>query len=115
MIGQKVQQATQNNITALVCVQGADTPIPDGCKFIAYEPVFAIGTGVPDTPENANNIATVLKEKHNHDLEVLYGGSINSSNIKSFITQANISGVLVGNASLQPEEFVKICEFSEKV
>ncbi len=111
MVAAKVEQALRNNITPLVCVQGVDTPVPEGVKLAAYEPVFAIGTGNPDTPENANQVAKVLKGLH-QDLEVLYGGSVTSENIKSFINQENISGVLIGGASLNAEEFVKIVKES---
>ena len=117
MIAKKVNQALKSNITPLVCVQDENTPVPEGCSLVAYEPVWAIGNGNPDTPENANKIAGALKEKYgqsrlnrDQNLEVLYGGSVNSDNVKSFITQANISGVLVGNASLDAREFVKICK-----
>lgn len=117
MIAKKTQQALKNNITPLVCIQDENTPVPEGCNLVAYEPVWAIGNGNPDTSENANKTAGSLKEKYgqsrlNRDqkLEVLYGGSVNSSNVKSFISQANISGVLVGNASLDAREFVKICK-----
>lgn len=116
MIAKKVIQANENSITPLVCVQGSDIDVPDGCKLVAYEPVSAIGTGNPDTPEDANKVAKVLKEKYNHDLEVLYGGSVDPQNVKGFIDQANISGVLVGNASLDAEEFIKICQIvGEKI
>lgn len=107
MIAQKVQRALEYGTPPLVCVQSDDIPIPAGCQLVAYEPIFAIGTGNPDTPENANNVAKTLKEKYGADLEVLYGGSVNSENIKGFISQASISGVLVGNASLDPQEFIK--------
>ncbi len=110
LVAKKVTQALNNNITPLVCVQDENTPVPEGCHLVAYEPVWAIGNGNPDTPENANNVAGALKEKYGQDLEVLYGGSVNPDNVKSFITQANISGVLVGNASLDAREFVKICK-----
>lgn len=109
MIAKKVQQALQNNIIPLLCVQSEGTPVPAGCQLIAYEPIFAIGTGYPDTPENADKVAVVLKQKHNSNLEVLYGGSVSSQNIKDFVSQENINGVLVGNASLDAEEFIKIC------
>ncbi|MBI2040155.1 triosephosphate isomerase [Candidatus Microgenomates bacterium] len=111
MVAKKVEQALQNGIIPLVCVQGPDTPVPDGCKLVAYEPVFAIGTGNPDIPENANNVAKVLKEKHGPPaggLEVLYGGSVTSENIKNFINMPNLCGSLIGNASLDAEEFIKI-------
>lgn len=110
MIAKKTAQALVNNITPLVCVQSNDIPVPDGCKLVAYEPIWAIGTGNPDTPENDNQVAGSLKVKYGQDLEVLCGGSVNSENIKSFVTQANISGALIGGASLDAEEFVKICQ-----
>lgn len=107
MIVKKVEQSLENNIIPLVCVQNTETPIPQGCNLIAYEPISAIGTGNPDTPENANSVAKKLKEGIN-DLTVLYGGSVTSKNAGSFIT-SEIAGVLVGGASLDAEEFVKIC------
>lgn len=107
-VEQKVKQALQNGITSLVCVQDENTPVPDRVKLIAYEPVFAIGTGNPDTPENANTVAKTLKQKYGESLEVLYGGSVNSHNVAEFISQENISGVLIGRASLDGQEFVRI-------
>ena len=114
MIANKVEQAKQANIIPLVCVQGLDTPMPNGCTLVAYEPIFAIGTGNPDTPENAENVAEQLKRKYGQDLEVLYGGSVTSQNIESFISQKGLSGVLVGNASLESEEFIKIVSLCEE-
>lgn len=108
MVAKKVEQALVNGITPLVCVQGSDTPVPEGCKLVAYEPVFAIGTGNPDTPENANQVAGILKEKYGQDLEVIYGGSVTSYSVKGFILQENISGVLPGKASLDPDEFLQM-------
>lgn len=110
MIANKARQANQFNITPLVCVQGPDTIVPADCKLIAYEPIFAIGTGNPDTPENANNVARALKDRYGQDLMVLYGGSVSSENVKNFATQPNINGLLIGKASLDPAEFIKICK-----
>lgn len=115
MVAKKVTQALKDNIIPLVCVQGPDIPIPGGCQLVAYEPVWAIGTGKPDTPENANDVAAKLKQKYREELEVIYGGSVTSQNVKEFIMQENISGVLPGKASLDPQEFisiVKVCEES---
>ncbi len=112
MVTKKVKQATENRIIPLVCVQGKEIPVPEGCKLVAYEPVWAIGTGTPDTPENDNAIAMSLKQKYGQDLAVLCGGSINSQNIEEFINQENISGALVGSASLDAEEFIKICKIA---
>lgn len=108
MIAQKAKNALEVNIIPLVCVQGEETEVPGGVDLIAYEPVWAIGTGNPDTSENANKVAMNIKQKSGQDLKVLYGGSINSTNVKSFIKQENINGVLVGKASLDASEFVRI-------
>ena len=110
MIAEKVKQALDNNITPLVCVQDKNTPVPEGTKLVAYEPIFAIGTGKPDSPENAQELASELKKKHGEEIEVLYGGSVTSENVKHFINEDGISGVLVGKASLDPDEFIKIVE-----
>lgn len=110
MVAKKVNQTLENNIIPLVCVQGVYTPVPDGCKLVAYEPIFAIGTGNPDTPENANEVAASFT-----DLEVLYGGSVTSENVRNFIAQENINGVLVGGASLDAEEFAKIIKVCEGI
>lgn len=105
MVAKKVIQAKEHDIIPLVCVQGKDTPVPEGVKLIAYEPIFAIGTGHPDTPQDANEVA-----KSFNGVEVLYGGSVTSENVKAFLQQDNINGVLVGGASLNSEEFLKIVE-----
>lgn len=116
MVAEKTKQALENHITPLVCVQDRETPVPEGVKLAAYEPIFAIGTGNADTPENANSVAKVLKEKYGQNLQVLYGGSVNPENVKAFVSQPNISGVLVGKASLNSQEFIKICQIvSEKI
>ena len=109
MVVKKVKQALENNIIPLVCVQSEEAPVPEDCNLVAYEPVWAIGTGNPDTPEDADKVAKVFKQKYGDNLEVIYGGSVDSANVKGFITQENISGVLVGNASLDAQEFIKIC------
>jgi triosephosphate isomerase (TIM) len=116
IVAEKATQAINNQIIPLVCVQGVDTPIPEGVKLVAYEPIFAIGTGHPDTPEDANNVAKALKEKYGGvDLSVLYGGSVTSDNVSEFVSKENIAGVLVGKASLEPEEFVKIINACTKI
>lgn len=107
-ISQKVTQAVENNITPLVCVQEEQTPVPPNCRLVTYEPVFAIGTGNPDMPENVDRIAASLKRINGRKIEVCYGGSVDSTNVKQFIVKEHISGVLVGSASLDAEEFIKI-------
>lgn len=109
MVAMKVIQAVEHDIIPLVCVQDENTKIPDQVRLVAYEPTFAIGTGNPDTPENADQVAKSFKDKLK-EVEVLYGGSVTSENVKAFLNKDNINGVLIGTASLDPEEFVEIID-----
>lgn len=109
MLFKKTELSLKHGLAPIFLVQGKDNVIPQGVELIAYEPVFAIGSGTPDTPENADQIASVIKSKSN-SYKILYGGSVTSENIKSFTSMQNISGVLVGGASLDPEEFIKIIQ-----
>lgn len=108
MIAKKVDQASQNKIIPLLCIQDSEVTLPATCNLVAYEPTFAIGTGNPDTPLRANEVAFKIKGKYGSGLEVLYGGSVSSENCKDFISEENISGLLIGKASLNAEEFLKI-------
>lgn len=103
-IEKKVQLALSHNLIPIVCVQDIHTPVPEGVKIVAYEPVNAIGSGNPDSPEHANEVAMYFKESKNI-LYVLYGGSVTSKNVASFTRQEYINGVLVGGASLEPDAF----------
>ncbi|MBI2431030.1 MAG: triosephosphate isomerase [Candidatus Levybacteria bacterium] len=104
----KVAMAKKYGIKVIFCVQGEHDVIPQGVEIVAYEPVFAIGTGTPDTPENANETAKKIKEII--DVPVLYGGSVTSQNVKNFTQMPHIDGVLVGGASLDAYEFASIIE-----
>ncbi len=83
---------------------------------IAYEPVWAIGTGKPATGQQVNgtiafirqNIARTYGEKVAQEMRILYGGSVNSANAAEFMPQPEIDGALVGGASLQAKEFLSI-------
>lgn len=83
---------------------------------LAYEPVWAIGTGKAATPEHAQNVLSFLRghiEILDADLakniRILYGGSVNSANAEQLFAMPDIDGALVGGASLNTEEFVGIC------
>jgi triosephosphate isomerase len=86
--------------------------------IIAYEPVWAIGTGVTATPAQAQEmhafIRSLVKEKFGETIAeskfILYGGSCNSKNAKELFFQPDVDGGLIGGASLDAEEFFKIIE-----
>ena len=105
----KIEQCLKYDLMPIVCVSDLEQVSTDKVIF-AYEPLFAVGTGEPDTPENAQRFAQKIKSKVGQDVRVLYGGSVNAKNAKSFVSQPDIDGVLVGQASLDPKEFAKICD-----
>ena len=113
MVSEKIKQAQGAGIEPILCIQNSETPVPEGVKIVAYEPVFAIGTGTPDTPENANKVASQVKSTS--DPNILYGGSVNSENCQSFMEQEYISGLLIGKASLDADEFLKIIQNCARV
>ncbi|WP_309135605.1 triose-phosphate isomerase [Cellulomonas sp.] len=86
---------------------------------IAYEPVWAIGTGETATPEDAQELCGAIRARvaELYDqatadaVRVLYGGSVKSSNVASIMTKPDVDGALVGGASLDPEEFAKIVRY----
>lgn len=87
---------------------------------IAYEPVWAIGTGKTATPAQAEEvhafIRNIVKEKFGEniakELHILYGGSCNAKNATDLFAQPDIDGGLIGGASLKPDDFVSICSQS---
>ncbi len=90
---------------------------------IAYEPVWAIGTGEVATPQDAQEVCAAIRgrlaELYSPELaegvRVLYGGSVKSGNIAAIMAEEDVDGALVGGASLDPEEFSKIVRFRSHV
>jgi triosephosphate isomerase len=85
--------------------------------IVAYEPVWAIGTGVAASPADAQSIMEfirgLLQEDFGssaRDLPLLYGGSVNADNVGSFVSQPDIDGGLIGSASLDPDGFVALTQ-----
>lgn len=108
LLTQKVALAKEAGLSIIFCVQGKETFIPEGVSLVAYEPVFAIGSGSPDTPENAEAVSHAIKEKG--IATVLYGGSVKPENIASFTAQPSIDGALIGGASLEADSFITLVE-----
>lgn len=98
--------------------------LPADAEFVvAYEPVWAIGSGEAASPEQAENVCRTLRasiaELRGEDgadrTRILYGGSVTSSNIAAFLRQPSIDGALVGGASLDATEFSRIVQFKKHV
>jgi triosephosphate isomerase len=89
---------------------------------IAYEPVWAIGTGLTATPEQADaahaHLRKWLETRYSADIagstRILYGGSVKASNAESLLTQPHVDGALVGGASLKAADFLPIIEAGVK-
>jgi len=137
-VGRKVQQAIAHGITPVLCVgetyeqrrlqqhevvvleqvhRGVEllTAFPSLSLMIAYEPVWAIGTGQSIEPSDAVNMARVIRSTLREVLPtgadsvpILYGGSTTPINVASFVDSDTIAGVLVGNSSLNPVTFQQL-------
>ncbi len=123
-VAKKSILALKHNLIPIVCVSNVEEAgrwrveagKETGCwklddVIFVYEPVEHISTGGefhPDDPEHANLVAKKIKDKVGQDVQVLYGGSVNAENVKSFVSQPDVDGVLVGQASLDAKEFTTI-------
>ncbi|CAM5696377.1 triosephosphate isomerase [Streptomyces badius] len=89
---------------------------------IAYEPVWAIGTGEVATPEDAQEVCGAIRrrlaELYSQELadavRIQYGGSVKSGNVAAIMTQPDVDGALIGGAALDADEFVKIVRFRDQ-
>jgi triosephosphate isomerase len=142
LVNRKIKAALANELTPIFCV-GEELSIresgahvshvirqvraglegftkPELKKIvIAYEPVWAIGTGKTATPEDAQEVCASIREEIESigsaeiasNMRILYGGSVKSSNINEIMKQTDVDGALIGGASLDPEELAKIAKF----
>lgn len=108
--------ATDGRVTGQLraALRGLDSAAV-GSLVVAYEPIWAIGTGRNATAEDAQAVCAALRQAVREDhgsaadsLRVQYGGSVNPGNIAALMGQADIDGALVGGASLDPEEFARV-------
>ena len=135
LVRAKAEIAHQNDLVAIVCIgetlEERDAgktleinrrqllgSLPDGANaantVVAYEPVWAIGTGKTATPEQAQQVHAVLRAQlaaaspHAAKIRLLYGGSMNAANAAQLLAQPDIDGGLVGGASLKAADFLQI-------
>ena len=142
VVNAKTVAALRNELTPIVCVgEGLDirkagehvpytlaqvdgalaglTAAQVASLVIAYEPVWAIGTGEVATPEDAQEVCAAIRARVSElydqatgdAVRVLYGGSMKSDNVASIMAQPDVDGGLVGGASLDPDEFVAVCRY----
>ncbi|WP_068304335.1 triose-phosphate isomerase [Pararhodobacter sp. CCB-MM2] len=135
-VAAKVQAAWAENLIAVVCVGETEAQrdagetlavigeqlagsLPEGATaantVVAYEPVWAIGTGRTPTPEQIAEVHAFLRNKApDAGIRLLYGGSVNPKNAEAIFAIAHVDGALVGGASLKAEDFGKIVAALEK-
>ncbi|MFE6777348.1 triose-phosphate isomerase [Streptomyces sp. NPDC057702] len=123
--GLDVRKAGQHVPHTLAQVEGAlkDLPAEQAESIvIAYEPVWAIGTGEVATPEDAQEVCSAIRKRladlYSRDLadkvRIQYGGSVKAGNIAAIMAKPDVDGALIGGAALDADEFVKIVRFRDQ-
>jgi triosephosphate isomerase (TIM) len=110
-IGESEQQRKAGKTQNIVEYQ-IENSVPKGQNgkyIIAYEPIWAIGTGVTPTKDEIKSVHSFISERQS-GVKILYGGSVNDQNCKEISAIQNVSGFLVGGASIDPVKFTKIIE-----
>ncbi len=120
-VGETLEEYTQGKTEEVVIKQIMDVAAIVGVTklvdaVIAYEPVWAIGTGQVATPEYAQSVHGLIRDALGRNnpaiadrISILYGGSVNANNAQSLFEQDDIDGALVGGASLNADQFTSIC------
>jgi triosephosphate isomerase len=123
--GLQVRKAGNQVAHTLAQVDGALKDIPAeqvASIVIAYEPVWAIGTGEVATPEDAQEVCGAIRGRLGDlysreladEVRIQYGGSVKAGNVAAIMAQPDVDGALVGGAALDAEEFVKIVRFRDQ-
>jgi triosephosphate isomerase len=118
-VGETLEERRAGRVEEVILRQldAALTAFPDGARvLIAYEPVWAIGTGETATPQDASDAHGTLRDRlagalggaEAREIAILYGGSVKPANAAELLAAPEVDGVLVGGASLDPESFARI-------
>ena len=113
-VGETKQQRDAGNAETVIFEQLAKglVGVDQTNLVIAYEPIWAIGTGDTCDVSEANRICGAIRSKlNNPDVTIQYGGSVKPENIDQIMAQPEIDGVLVGGASLEPESFARLVNY----
>ena len=112
-----MERVVSTQIDTIIKTYGAD--IFEN-SIVAYEPIWAIGSDLPASPDQVNKMCNFIKEhickSYNSDFEnfnIIYGGSVNSKNAVQLFTSEGLDGVLIGRASINISEFSQICSIAE--
>ena len=112
-----MERVVSTQIDTIIKTYGAD--IFEN-SIVAYEPIWAIGSDLAASPDQANKMCNFIKEhickSYNSDFEnfnIIYGGSVNSKNAVQLFTSDGLDGVLIGRASINISEFSQICSIAE--
>ncbi len=110
MIVKKTEMALAEGLIPIVCISSLDdlSKLKTKNIIIAYEPIEAIGTGNASSPESVEEMGRKIKDKGFED--VIYGGSVDFENVKSFLALPSISGSLIGGESLDSKSFMSLVE-----
>lgn len=114
----------ENNETKSICKVQIEKALENVSKedlskvVVAYEPIWAIGTGKTATAEDANDVIKYIREvianlygELANDVRIQYGGSVKPSNVAEIMNQSDIDGALVGGASLLPNDYIELVNF----
>lgn len=110
-VGESAEERRQGNAEKVVAAQlEVLRGLPMGLFAVAYEPSWAVGSGVVASGEQISPMHALIKEKLDDRVKVLYGGSVKSGNAAEILAVDYVDGVLVGGAALSAFEFVGICQ-----
>jgi triosephosphate isomerase (TIM) len=128
-VGEKLEEREQNSTFEVIAQQLSEGLVDLGAEvveqskeiIIAYEPIWAIGTGKVATPEQAQEVHAFIRtklteifgEKRAQEIRLQYGGSVKPENVKELMEQPDIDGALIGGAALKADSFAKIVKYQD--